>query len=81
MRVLATTAAVILAVVVTVPALGQGTPAAPAASAKKAGQAPTGHRQPRAQDTRLDQTPPSEETSKQLDRELDRKLKGICRGC
>ena len=82
MRALAMTAVVLLGVALAAPALAQNTPASRGTSAGKAGQAPTGHRQPRALDTPpADQTPPSEETNKQLDRELDRKLKGICRGC
>ncbi len=66
-------------------ALAQGTGAAPAAksptpsaTARTAGTAPVGHRQPTAADVG------SEKNATDLsaeDKTLDRKIKGICRGC
>jgi hypothetical protein len=47
------------------------------------GQAPVGHRQPRAGDApQVDAGQPMDAaTTQRLDQELDRKLKSICRGC
>jgi hypothetical protein len=46
------------------------------------GQAPVGHRQPRASDVPVDAGQPMDAaTVQRLDQELDRKLKSICRGC
>ena len=46
------------------------------------GQAPVGHRQPRAGDVPVDAGQPMDAaTVQRLDQELDRKLKSICRGC
>jgi hypothetical protein len=44
--------------------------------------APVGHRQPTAQDVQGVQDDNSaDRTMKKMDEDLDRKLKGICRGC
>ena len=46
--------------------------------------APTGHRQPTARDVPAKPTPPqnsAEAAKKKMDQDLERKLKGICRGC
>jgi len=60
----------------------QTNPSSPANSATQ-NQAPVGHRQPRAADVAGAGASTSEEKkkTKELDRELDRKLKSICRGC
>lgn len=45
-------------------------------------QAPVGHRQPTARDVQgTQQDNSADETMKKMDEDLDRKLKGICRGC
>ena len=53
-------------------------PSTPSASSRAAGSAPVGHRQPTAADVG------SEKSATDLsaeDKALDRKIKGICRGC
>ena len=62
-------------------AWSQGGPPSPSATQAQQ-QAPTGHRQPKASDLPADPgTTSSDEAMKQMDRELDKKLKSICRGC
>ena len=63
-------------------AQAQTNPSSPGNSGTQ-NQAPVGHRQPRAADVRDAGASTSEEEkkTKELDRELDRKLKSICRGC
>ena len=54
----------------------------PGAQPVPQGQAPVGHRQPRAGDVPVDAGQPMDAaTVQRLDQELDRKLKSICRGC
>jgi hypothetical protein len=54
----------------------------PGAQPVTPGQAPVGHRQPRAGDVPVDAGQPMDAaTVQRLDQELDRKLKSICRGC
>lgn len=43
-------------------------------------EAPIGHRQPRRDEVPVETSNPRDAVSAQ-DRELDRKIKGICRGC
>jgi hypothetical protein len=50
----------------------------PATTSTPQQQAPVGHRQPRSQD--LPPTNSADDASKELDRKLDKALKGICRG-
>jgi hypothetical protein len=60
---------------------GAATQAHAAASSTR--QAPVGHRQPTAQDVqgaRL-QDNSADQAMKKIDDDLDKKLKGICRGC
>jgi hypothetical protein len=46
------------------------------------GEAPTGHRQPKAGEVPQEQElTPAEKKQKELDQALDKKLKSICRGC
>ncbi|HEX2653224.1 MAG TPA: hypothetical protein VHN11_06190 [Xanthobacteraceae bacterium] len=44
-------------------------------------QAPAGHRQPRKQDVSATKNDQRASDPKDVDRELERLLKGICRGC
>ena len=54
-------------------ALAQGAPSR---------EAPVGHRQPKAGEVPQEQElTPAEKRQKELDQALDKKLKGICRGC
>ncbi len=54
-------------------ALAQGAPSR---------EAPVGHRQPKAGEVPKEQElTPAEKRQKELDEALDKKLKGICRGC
>ena len=62
--------------------------AAPATEAHAAANgprpAPVGHRQPKAQDVQGTQQQPdnsADQAMKKMDEDLDKKLKGICRGC
>ena len=44
--------------------------------------APVGHRQPTTQDVQdAQQDNSADQTMKKMDQDLDKKLKGICRGC
>ena len=62
-------------------AYAQSRPAAQT-SPQGTGQAPVGHRQPRAGDVPMDAGQPMDAaTVQRLEQELDRKLKSICRGC
>jgi len=59
-----------------------GTASDAGAAANTSRQAPVGHRQPTAQDVQgAQQDNSADETMKKIDEDLDRKLKGICRGC
>ena len=49
------------------------------ATASSPQQAPVGHRQPRQTD--VPDKNSADDASKELDRKLDKTLKGICRGC
>jgi hypothetical protein len=52
------------------------------AAANTTRQAPVGHRQPTAQDVQgTQQSNSADQTMKKTDDDLDKKLKGICRGC
>jgi hypothetical protein len=54
-------------------ALGQAAPS---------GEAPVGHRQPKASEVPKEpEQTPAEKKQKELDQALDKKLKSICRGC
>ena len=44
-------------------------------------EAPVGHRQPRVKDVPPDAALPSDSRDAEADKALDRKIKGICRGC
>ena len=56
--------------------------ASAAHAASSVRQAPIGHRQPTAQDVQSAQEGNSaDEAMKKIDEDLDKKLKGICRGC
>jgi hypothetical protein len=44
-------------------------------------EAPVGHRQPKAGAVPQDQQTSAERKQHELDKVLDKKLKGICRGC
>jgi hypothetical protein len=44
-------------------------------------ESPVGHRQPKAGSLPQDQQTPAERKQQELDKVLDKKLKGICRGC
>jgi hypothetical protein len=53
------------------------------AAASGSRQAPVGHRQPTAQDVQgvQQQGNSADQAMKKIDDDLDKKLKGICRGC
>jgi hypothetical protein len=44
-------------------------------------EAPVGHRQPRVKDVPPDAASPNGSRDAEADKALDRKIKGICRGC
>jgi len=74
--------AVLAGIVLSSAALAQGGSPSGSPSAKQ--QAPVGHKQPRPVDVPSSggtTTTSSDEAMKQMDRELDRTLKSICRGC
>ena len=59
---------------------GPASEAQAAASSTRA--APVGHRQPSAQDVQgAQQDNSADQAMKKMDENLDKKLKGICRGC
>jgi hypothetical protein len=52
------------------------------AAANSTRPAPVGHRQPTAQDVEgVQQDNSADQAMKKMDEDLDKKLKGICRGC
>jgi len=52
------------------------------AAASSTRPAPVGHRQPKAQDVQgAQQDNSADQAMKKMDENLDKKLKGICRGC
>jgi hypothetical protein len=52
------------------------------AAANSTRPAPVGHRQPTAQDVQdTQQDNSADQAMKKMDEDLDKKLKGICRGC
>ena len=52
------------------------------AAASSTPPAPVGHRQPKAQDVQgAQQDNSADQAMKKMDENLDKKLKGICRGC
>jgi ABC-type sugar transport system substrate-binding protein len=52
------------------------------AAASSTRQAPVGHRQPTAEDVQgAQQENSADQAMKKIDEDLDKKLKGICRGC
>ena len=52
------------------------------AAASSTRPAPVGHRQPTAQDVQdVQQDNSANQAMKKMDQDLDKKLKGICRGC
>ena len=59
-------------------AMAQQKPSTPSGAAAQP-QAPTGHRQPQTKNTPPDRT--GEDTVKPEDRQMEKALKGICRGC
>jgi hypothetical protein len=78
MRTIIGSAALLTTLVVLLAGVASGARAAGSSSH----QAPVGHRQPTAQDVQSSQEDTSaDETMKKIDEDLDRKLKGICRGC
>lgn len=54
--------------------------ATPSATARTAGSAPVGHRQPTVADVGTEKNSSATDLSAE-DKALDRKIKGICRGC
>ena len=52
------------------------------AAASSTRPAPVGHRQPKTQDVQgAQQDNSADQAMKKMDQDLDKKLKGICRGC
>jgi hypothetical protein len=52
------------------------------AAASSTRPSPAGHRQPRAQDVQgAQQDNSADQAMKKMDEDLDKKVKGICRGC
>jgi len=74
-------ATIVLSLIGAPVALAQGTANSDASSASKgsSGAAPVGHRQPRANDVPSNTEKGYQESAE--DKALDRKIKGICRGC
>jgi len=84
MRAWAAIAAILAAIALSSGAFSQGGPSGAKQPSKEAPskEAPTGHRQPKTGDVPADTgTTSSDDAIKQIDRELEKKLKGICRGC
>lgn len=77
---MAIAAAVVIGFALPTMVAAQG-PSTPPGMSTKTTSAPAGHRQPRTKDAPVDNPSISEEDAKKMDEELNRRLKGICRGC